>query len=96
MYTAAVITVSDRSYRGEREDKGGPAVKEMLEKLGYEVVPWRLFRMRKKNIRGAHKGGLKGYSAYCHDGRNRICPEGRNTRGNAGGLRNWCPVYQKQ
>ena len=38
MYTAAVITVSDRSYRGEREDKGGPAVKEMLEKLGYEVV----------------------------------------------------------
>ena len=38
MYTAAVITVSDRSYRGEREDKGGPAVKEVLEKLGYEVV----------------------------------------------------------
>ena len=38
MYTAAVITVSDRSFRGEREDKSGPAVKEMLEKDGYEVV----------------------------------------------------------
>ena len=38
MYTAAVITVSDRSYRGEREDAGGPIVKKMLEDDGYEVV----------------------------------------------------------
>ncbi len=38
MYTAAVITVSDRSYRGEREDSGGPLVKKMLEEDGYEVV----------------------------------------------------------
>lgn len=38
MYTAAVITVSDRSYRGEREDAGGPIVKKMLENDGYEVV----------------------------------------------------------
>lgn len=38
MYTAAVITVSDRSYKGEREDAGGPIVKKMLEDDGYEVV----------------------------------------------------------
>ena len=38
MYTAAVITVSDRSYRGERADAGGPIVKKMLEDDGYEVV----------------------------------------------------------
>ena len=38
MYTAAVITVSDRSYRGEREDMSGPVVKEMLENDGYKVV----------------------------------------------------------
>ena len=38
MYTAAVITVSDRSYRGERADAGGPIVKQMLEDDGYEVV----------------------------------------------------------
>ncbi|MDR1778145.1 MAG: MOSC domain-containing protein [Clostridiales Family XIII bacterium] len=35
---AAVLTVSDRSYRGEREDKGGPLVTEMLQASGYNVV----------------------------------------------------------
>ena len=35
--TAKVITVSDRSYRGEREDLGGPAVKALLEQAGYRV-----------------------------------------------------------
>ena len=38
MYTAAVITVSDRSYKGERKDSGGPLVKKMLEDDGYEVI----------------------------------------------------------
>ena len=37
MVTARVITVSDRSYRGEREDAGGPAVKALLERAGYTV-----------------------------------------------------------
>lgn len=34
---AAVITLSDKGYAGEREDKSGALVKEMLEKAGYEV-----------------------------------------------------------
>lgn len=38
MYTAAVITVSDRCYRGERVDEGGPVVKQMLEEDGYKVI----------------------------------------------------------
>ncbi|WP_455559616.1 hypothetical protein [Agathobaculum hominis] len=37
MVTAKVITVSDRSYRGEREDAGGPAVKALHERAGYQV-----------------------------------------------------------
>lgn len=37
MYTAKVITVSDRSYRGERPDGSGPAVRRMLEEAGYAV-----------------------------------------------------------
>lgn len=36
-YTAAVITVSDKCSRGEREDTSGPAVKEMLEADGWTV-----------------------------------------------------------
>lgn len=35
---AAVITASDRSARGEREDAGGPALGEVLEAAGVEVA----------------------------------------------------------
>ena len=38
MYHAAVLTVSDRSFRGERPDGGGPLVAEMLKNAGYEVT----------------------------------------------------------
>ena len=37
-YTAAVITVSDKGYRGEREDTSGPALCAVLKERGYEVV----------------------------------------------------------
>ena len=35
---AAVITVSDKGFRGEREDKSGPALVKMLEAAGYTVT----------------------------------------------------------
>lgn len=37
MFTARVITVSDRSYRGERADEGGPLVRQLLTDAGYDV-----------------------------------------------------------
>ena len=37
-YCAAVITASDRSAAGLREDAAGPAVRDLLERDGYEVV----------------------------------------------------------
>ena len=37
MYTASVITVSDRASQGIYEDKSGPAIREMLENAGYTV-----------------------------------------------------------
>ena len=37
MYTAQVITVSDRSFRGERPDGSGPVVRALLEAAGYQV-----------------------------------------------------------
>lgn len=36
---AAVITVSDRSSRGERADAGGPAVADALRRMGFDVPP---------------------------------------------------------
>ena len=38
MYTAAVITVSDKGFAGERVDTGGPLVCELLKAAGYEVA----------------------------------------------------------
>ena len=38
MFKAAVVTVSDRSFRGERPDGGGPLVTEILKSAGYEVI----------------------------------------------------------
>ena len=37
-YQAAVITLSDKGVRGEREDLSGPAIVRRLEAEGYEVV----------------------------------------------------------
>lgn len=37
-FTAAVITLSDKGYKGEREDKSGPAACEMLKEAGYEII----------------------------------------------------------
>lgn len=36
---AAVLTISDSSYRGEREDVSGPRVRARLEAAGFEVAP---------------------------------------------------------
>lgn len=35
---AAVLTISDKGYRGEREDTSGPALVRLLEGQGYAVV----------------------------------------------------------
>ena len=37
-YTAAVITVSDKGYRGEREDTSGPNLVKILTEKGFEVA----------------------------------------------------------
>jgi molybdenum cofactor synthesis domain-containing protein len=37
-FSAAVVTVSDSCSRGERVDRSGPAVAEVLEKFGFHVV----------------------------------------------------------
>ncbi len=44
MITAAVLTLSDKGSRGEREDLGGPAIREIISRIGvvvsiYEVMP---------------------------------------------------------
>ena len=37
-FTAAVITISDKGYAGQREDTSGPNLCRILEEKGYELV----------------------------------------------------------
>ena len=53
MYRAAVLTVSDRSFRGERPDAGGPLVVELLKTGGYEVVVTDIVPDEKEQIEAA-------------------------------------------
>jgi len=38
VYTAAIITLSDKGSQGQRKDTSGPALKEILENDGWAVV----------------------------------------------------------
>lgn len=51
-FTAAVITLSDKGSKGEREDKSGPAAVEMLEAAGYRVVETLLLPDGKQPLAG--------------------------------------------
>ena len=53
MYRAAVLTVSDRSARGERPDGAGPAVCRMLEQAGYEIAVTAVVPDEQTEIEGA-------------------------------------------
>ena len=48
--TAAVITLSDKGSAGQRVDKSGPKVKEILEENGYDVIEYILLSDDKENI----------------------------------------------
>lgn len=37
-FTAAIITLSDRAFRGEYEDKSGPAIREILNNEGFRII----------------------------------------------------------
>ena len=49
-YTAAVVTLSDKGARGEREDTSGPCICGMLEDAGYRVVERLLLPDEQKKI----------------------------------------------
>jgi molybdopterin adenylyltransferase len=52
-FTAAVITVSDSCARGERVDTSGPAVAEVLARLGFRVVAKQIVQDDSMQIQNA-------------------------------------------
>ena len=53
MWTAAVVTVSDRSFEGKRPDASGPAVEQMLRDAGYSLLPAVLVPDERERIEAA-------------------------------------------
>ena len=53
MYTAAVLTVSDRGFRGERPDEAGPLAAALLEEAGYRVAETALVPDEQPEIEAA-------------------------------------------
>ena len=53
MFKTSIITVSDRGYRGEREDKSGHAIQEILQGSDFEVIDYRIVPDEKDQIREA-------------------------------------------
>ena len=49
----AVLTVSDRRFRGERKDLSGPLLKELATKLGAEVISYATVPDEEAQIRAA-------------------------------------------
>ena len=52
-YRAAVITVSDKGFRGEREDTSGPALCALLQKNGFEIACTAIVPDEKESIKKA-------------------------------------------
>lgn len=52
-FTAAVVTVSDSCSRGERVDLSGPAVVDLLKKLGFRVVAARIVQDDSMQVQNA-------------------------------------------
>lgn len=42
MYRAAILTASDKGSAGEREDKSGILIRELLEAKGYQIVFYKV------------------------------------------------------
>ena len=50
VFRVGIVTLSDKGYRGEREDKSGPRIRELLPKEQYEVVSMRILPDEQEGI----------------------------------------------
>ena len=50
MFSVGIITVSDKGHAGEREDRSGPVIKEIIAQIHGEVVDYRIIPDEKEKI----------------------------------------------
>src|SRR4030042_1225228 len=46
-----ILTISDKGARGEREDRSGPAIREMMEAAGWKIVQAKIAPDEQDEIR---------------------------------------------
>jgi molybdenum cofactor synthesis domain-containing protein len=50
MFKVAILTISDRGSKGEREDSSGPLIREMVKNLPAEVIHYEIIPDEKEQI----------------------------------------------
>ncbi len=89
VFRVGIVTLSDKGYQGEREDKSGPKIKELLPAEQYEVVSMRLLPDERARDRGGADPACRSGAVRSRpdDGRHGIFHAGCDPGGNAGGIR---------
>lgn len=55
MYRVGILTSSDKGYAGQREDKSGEAIVEIMEKEGYKIEVYKILPDEQKVLRDEMK-----------------------------------------
>jgi len=63
MFKVAILTISDRGSKGEREDSSGPLIKEMVKDLPGEVIHYEIIPDEKEKIVEALKKSADQFKA---------------------------------
>jgi len=50
MFKVAILTISDRGSKGEREDSSGPTIQEMVKNLPAEIIHYEIIPDEKERI----------------------------------------------
>lgn len=53
MFTAGILTVSDRASRGERQDQSGAVIKEIMSNMGWKVMTYMVVADDLEEIKSA-------------------------------------------
>lgn len=89
VFRVGIVTLSDKGYQGEREDKSGPRIKELLPAEQYEVVSMRLLPDERAMIEEEliRLADLEQCDLVLTTGGTGIFHAGCDTGGNSGGIR---------
>mgnify|MGYP002100795439 CR=1 FL=1 len=82
-YRVGIVTLSDKGFKGEREDLSGPKIKSLLPTEKYEVISYCILPDDQKAIEKELCRLADEEQCDLYDRWDRICRKRCDTRGNA-------------